>query len=140
MKRLALNRKYGLLRSLLNRKSKLTTHNKLTIYKSILKPTWTYGIELWGSAKKSNIDKIQSFQSKTLRTILDAPWYVSNRTIHNDLNIPTVYKVAQTRFRSFHTNLEAHPNPLISALSSHTHPLNPPRRLKRRWPRDLLGE
>ncbi|KAL1139583.1 hypothetical protein AAG570_006565 [Ranatra chinensis] len=91
-------------------------------------------------SKKSNIDKIQSFQSKTLRTILDAPWYVSNRTIHNDLNIPTVYKVAQTRFRSFHTNLEAHPNPLISALSSHTHPLNPPRRLKRRWPRDLLGE
>ncbi|KAL1123050.1 hypothetical protein AAG570_002138 [Ranatra chinensis] len=140
LKRLALNRKYGLLRSLLNRKSKLTTHNKLTIYKSILKPTWTYGIELWGSAKKSNINKIQSFQSKTLRTILDAPWYVSNRTIHSDLNIPTVYKVAQTRFRSFHTNLEAHPNPLISALSSHTHPLNPPRRLKRRWPRDLLGE
>ncbi|KAL1123753.1 hypothetical protein AAG570_001526 [Ranatra chinensis] len=48
--------------------------NKLTIYNMILKPTWTYGIELWGSARKSNIDRIQSFQSKTLRTILDAPW------------------------------------------------------------------
>ncbi|KAL1117259.1 hypothetical protein AAG570_004585 [Ranatra chinensis] len=44
------------------------------------------------------------------------------------------------RLKSFHTNLGAHPNPLISALSSHTHPLNPPRRLKRRWPRDLLGD
>ncbi|KAL1129643.1 hypothetical protein AAG570_012588 [Ranatra chinensis] len=39
----------------------------------ILKPTWTYGIELCGSAKKSNIDTIQSFHSKTLHTILDDP-------------------------------------------------------------------
>ncbi|KAL1115133.1 hypothetical protein AAG570_007164 [Ranatra chinensis] len=43
--------------------------NKLTIYSMILKPTWTCGIELWGSARKSNIDRSQSFQSKTL----DAP-------------------------------------------------------------------
>ncbi|KAL1138535.1 hypothetical protein AAG570_008598 [Ranatra chinensis] len=70
-----------------------------------------------GSAKKSNIDKIQS---KTLHIILDAPWYAPNRTIHNDLNIPTVYKVAQTQFRCFHTNLESHSNPLINALSSYT--------------------
>ncbi|KAL1116340.1 hypothetical protein AAG570_005835 [Ranatra chinensis] len=52
----------------------LTTDNKLTMYKSILKPTWTYGIELWGLAQKSNIDKIQSVQSKTLRITLDALW------------------------------------------------------------------
>ncbi|KAL1124627.1 hypothetical protein AAG570_001251 [Ranatra chinensis] len=73
LKRLDLNRKYGLLRQLLNRNSKLSIENKLTIYKTILKPTWTYGIELWGSAKKGNIDRIQSFQSKVLRTILNAP-------------------------------------------------------------------
>ncbi|KAL1115175.1 hypothetical protein AAG570_007206 [Ranatra chinensis] len=66
LKRLDLNRKYGLLRQLLNRNSKLSIENKFTIYKTILKPTWTYGIELRGSAKKGNIDRIQSFQSKVL--------------------------------------------------------------------------
>ncbi|KAL1114851.1 hypothetical protein AAG570_007675 [Ranatra chinensis] len=73
LKRIDLNRKFGLLRNLLHRRSKLSSGNKLTIYNMILKPTSTYGIELWGSARKSNIDRIQSFQSKTLRTILDAP-------------------------------------------------------------------
>ncbi|KAL1139859.1 hypothetical protein AAG570_006836 [Ranatra chinensis] len=140
LKRLDLNRKYGLLRQLLNRNSKLSIENKLTIYKTILKPTWTYGIELWGSAKKGNIDRIQSFQSKVLRTILNAPWYVSNRKIHHDLNIPTVHETIQSRFKSFHSKLENHPNQLANALSLTTHPLNPPRRLKRRWPRDLLAE
>ncbi|KAL1122077.1 hypothetical protein AAG570_003483 [Ranatra chinensis] len=45
-----------------------------------------------GSAGNSNIDRIQSFQSKILRTILDEPWYVSY-TLHTDLNIPTVRQV-----------------------------------------------
>ncbi|KAL1132380.1 hypothetical protein AAG570_010335 [Ranatra chinensis] len=53
--------------------SELSSGNELTIYNTVLKPTWTYGIELWGSARKSNIDTIQSFLSKTLRTIPDAP-------------------------------------------------------------------
>ncbi|KAL1130391.1 hypothetical protein AAG570_013329 [Ranatra chinensis] len=140
LKRLDLNRIYGLLRQLLNRNSKLSIENKLTIYKTILKPTWTYGIELWGSAKKGNIDRIQSFQSKVLRTILNAPWYVSYRTIHHDHNIPSVHETIQSRFKSFHSKLENHPNQLADALSPTTHPLNPPRRLKRRWPRNLLGE
>jgi hypothetical protein len=34
---------------LLGRKSKLSTNNKLLIYKVILKPIWTYGIQLWGT-------------------------------------------------------------------------------------------
>jgi hypothetical protein len=40
---------------LLGRKSKLSTRNKLLIYKIILKSTWTYGIQLWGTASTSNI-------------------------------------------------------------------------------------
>jgi hypothetical protein len=36
------------------RKSKLSTSDKLLIYKTILKPIWTYGIQLWGTASTSN--------------------------------------------------------------------------------------
>lgn len=138
LKRIALNRKFGLLRRLLNSTSQLSLKNKIIIYKAILKPTWTYGIELWGSAKASNIQRIQSFQSKVLRTILNAPWYVSNLTTHNDLNIPTVKEVIKEKFLKFHSNLSSHPNPLAQSLSSLTHPHDPPRRLRRQWPRDLL--
>jgi hypothetical protein len=48
---------------------------------------WTYGLELWGFASKSNISIIQRSQSKILRMIVDAPWYVSSATLHADLGI-----------------------------------------------------
>jgi hypothetical protein len=74
----------------MNKKSKLSVENKLTIYKAILKLVWTCGIELWGCSKPSNTKILQTFQSKTLRMITNAPWYVSNLTLHNDLKIPFV--------------------------------------------------
>ena len=63
---------------LFDRKSQLSLYNKRIIYKVIIKPIWTYGIQLWGAACNSNLDIIQRFQSKTLRLMLDAPWYVTN--------------------------------------------------------------
>ena len=48
----------------MGRRSALTTHNKLVLYKQILKPVWTYGIQLWGCTKPSNIAIIQRFQNK----------------------------------------------------------------------------
>jgi hypothetical protein len=59
---------------LLGRKSKLSITNKLLIYKVILKPIWTYGIQLWGTTSNSNIGILERFQPK----------------VRNDLQIPTV--------------------------------------------------
>jgi hypothetical protein len=47
---------------LLGRKSKLSTSNKLLIYKAILKPVWTYGIQLWGMVSTSNTEILECFQ------------------------------------------------------------------------------
>jgi hypothetical protein len=66
---------------LLGRKSKLSTSNKLLIYKTILKPIWTYRIQLCGTASTSNIEILERFQSKALRMIVDTPWYVPNMVI-----------------------------------------------------------
>jgi hypothetical protein len=66
---------------LIGRKSKLSTNTKLLLYKAILKPIWTYRIQLWGMASTSNIDMLERFQSKTLRMIVDTPWYVPNTVI-----------------------------------------------------------
>jgi hypothetical protein len=66
---------------------RLTIENKLLIYKAVIKPIWSYGIELWGCASKSNIVIMQRSQSKILRAIAKAPWYVTNHTLHTDFNI-----------------------------------------------------
>jgi hypothetical protein len=44
---------------LLGRKSKPSTGNKILIYRAILKPIWTYGIQLWGTASTSNIEILE---------------------------------------------------------------------------------
>jgi len=60
---------------ILGRKSELSLASKLLLYKSILKPIWTYGIPLWGTASHWNIKILQRFQNKALRTMVNAPWY-----------------------------------------------------------------
>jgi len=75
---------------LLKKKYHLSVYNKLMLYKSIIASIWKCGIKLWGCACKSNIAVIQRCQSKILRAIVDAPWYVTNEMIHKDLGVPPV--------------------------------------------------
>jgi len=91
--------------------------NKLLIYKAVIKPIWSYGIELWGCAGKSNTVIVQRSQSKILRAIADAPRYVTNHTLHKDFNIPYVSDVIHERINKHHNNLEAHPNPLLQPVT-----------------------
>jgi hypothetical protein len=119
---------------LLGRKSKLSIENKLLLYKCIIKPIWTYGIQLWSCTKPSNTKIIQRLQSKFLRSVTRAPWYVSNFTIHNDLQIPFVIEEIHRLSTNYHQSILGHNNRLVVEIS------NPPtvrRRLKRQWPSDL---
>lgn len=122
-KRKQLNLKFNKMFWLLGRYSRLSVENKLIIYKSILKPVWVYGIELWGTTSDSNIQIIQRFQSKTLRTILNAPWYVNNDIIHRDLQMKTVREVITEYSEKYVHRLNNHINPLALNLldnSDHT--------------------
>jgi len=79
---------------IISRKSHLSLENKLLVYKVILKPVCTYGIQLWGTASNSNLEILERFQSKVLRIITDPPWYVPNTIIKRNLQIPTVKQEA----------------------------------------------
>ena len=119
---------------LLGRKSQLSIENKLLIYKTIIKPIWTCGIEIWGCASKSSQTILQKRQLKIPRMITNAPWYVSNLTLHENLKIPHVREVIFEKYAEHHRKLETHPNPLLHPLLD----IGQPRRLKRTQPVDLL--
>jgi hypothetical protein len=56
-------------------------------------------------------------QSKVLRLIVDAHWYVSISVIRNDIKIPTV-KEEISRFSShYNVRISVHPNELITSLT-----------------------
>jgi hypothetical protein len=92
------------------RKSELPLANKLLLYKTILKPIWTYGITLWGTACHSNIEILQRFQNKVLRTLVNAPWYIPNSLLHTDLQMSTVRDAIMKFSTNYRSKLVTHPN------------------------------
>jgi hypothetical protein len=121
---------------LLGCNSKLSTNNKLLLYKAILKPIWTYGIQLRGTASTSNIEILQRFQSWTFHMILDASWYVPNTVIRRFLQIPTGKEETQ-RYSSHHSaRLSAHQTDLIANLME----LSDTRRLRRHLTNYMLPD
>jgi hypothetical protein len=101
---------------MLGRKTQLSTTNKLLLYKTILKPILTYGIQLWGTVSTSNIEILKRFQSKVLRMIVDAPWYVPNTLILRDLSCPTVKEEICRYSYHYGDRLRTHPNHLAVNL------------------------
>jgi hypothetical protein len=66
--------------------------------------------------------------------IVDAPWYVSNATLHADLGILYVHEVIHQKCNKHDTGLGTHENPLLKTLLLREEN----RRLKRNWPLYLI--
>lgn len=114
--------------------SKLNLYCKRLIYRSIFTPIWTYGSALWGCAKKSNIDIIQTSQNKFLRMITNAYRYVTNEEIHKDLEIKRVADVVRENALRHEKKLHKHTNVEAILLLDTTGEV---RRLKRVKPHEL---
>ena len=68
-----------------------------------------YGIQIWSIR--------QRFQSKILRLIANALRYVTNATLHQDVNISTVQVEIQKFRTKYLSRLQSHPIILASELS-----------------------
>ena len=53
-----------------------------------------------------------------LRLITQAPWYVTNQTLHRDLCIAPVPETFKEKAKAHHKILSAHPNPLMGPLAT----------------------
>jgi len=67
-KREELGLKYKKKKYWLRGRSALSIYNKLMLCKQILKPVWTYGIQLWGCTEQSNTESFNDFKTKYLGT------------------------------------------------------------------------
>jgi hypothetical protein len=101
---------------LLGCKSELSIDNKLILYKQVIRPVWSYGIQLWGCASESNIQVIQRYQNKVLKCIVNAPWYVRNSDLHRDLGIETVADIIAKFANSHAKRLQNRTNIEVSRL------------------------
>jgi hypothetical protein len=103
------------------RKSQLSLDNKLLDHNAILKSIWTNGVQLWGSASNCNLEIVERFQSKVLRIITDAPWYVPNAVIKRDLQVLTFRQEVRNCSVTYRQRLDDQPISLAKSLFQGTH-------------------
>ncbi|GBM91963.1 putative RNA-directed DNA polymerase from transposon BS, partial [Araneus ventricosus] len=113
--------KVHLLIPLIGRRSPLTLVNKLLLFKQVLRPILMYAAQIWGLAAFSNRKKAQILQNKILRIIVNAPLYVRNSVIHNDLKIQTTDEFIKELSRNFFQKLVNHTNPTVLDQLNYTH-------------------
>jgi hypothetical protein len=107
---------FGVLGPLLDRRSGLSIRNGVLLYKRLIRSMMDNACPAWRSAAGSNIRKLQVLQSKCLRIGTNAPWYVNNRQIHEDLGIPFFADHIKELTESFDSKLADEWNPEFGNL------------------------
>jgi len=101
---------------LLNRKSDLSVRNRVLLYKQLIRPMMDYACPAWRSTACSHVQRLQVLQSKCLRLATGAPWYISNRQIHEDLGVPLFADHIRALTASFDSKLADVGSPLVWQL------------------------
>lgn len=81
-----------MLYSMLNRKSKLNRSNKLLLYKVAIRPIHSYASPIFSHAAKCHIKKLQVFQNKTIKMILNKPPRTSTTMINEEADINLLHE------------------------------------------------
>lgn len=124
----------GMLYPLLNKKSPLKIECAILLYKSIIRPILTYACLVWGTAARTHIRKLQVLQNKILRIICNAPWFIRNSQLHEELALPTIECLIRSVSRKHLANLPACSGATFYGLGQRT---KQPR-LRRRLPQDIF--
>jgi hypothetical protein len=101
----------GLLVPILNRKCDLSVRNGVLLYKQLVRPMMDYACPAWRSAARSHFRRLQVLQCKCFRLVTGAPWYVSNRQIHENLDVPLFSDHIRALTASFDSKLADVGNP-----------------------------
>lgn len=94
-----------LLYPLMCRKAKLDKNNKILLYKSCIRPIFTYAAPLMTQLANSNIAILQRFQNRVLKMIMDLPFWTNTQTLHDICNVEFVSDFIARLHENFRNNL-----------------------------------
>jgi hypothetical protein len=107
----------GVLGCLLNRRSGLSMRNGIMLYKQLIRLMMDHASPIWRCATRSYVKQLQVFQSKCLRIATGAPWYISDRQIHEDFGVPFFEEHTKALTESYDSKLAGVWNPFVRQLS-----------------------
>lgn len=90
--------------------------NKTLMYTAIIRPVLANEVVAWMQAANSHLHTLQVQQKKFLRRIAKAPWYIRNRQLHDDLQVPMSIPYMEGLVQKRIQNNIIHPNLLVVAI------------------------
>lgn len=126
----------GRLHPLVCKRSKMSLRNKLTLYKSCIRPIMTYASVVF--AHSNNLKPLQAVQNRFLRIASGAPPYMRNIDLHRDFELESMAKFMKRASRRHYDSAPHHPNPLVSTIPDYS--VVPPEKSTLRRPRHVLGD
>jgi Reverse transcriptase (RNA-dependent DNA polymerase)/Endonuclease-reverse transcriptase len=113
---------FGSFYCLLRRKSPVSIDSKLRIYKSYIRPVLTYACPAFSNAAKCHLNKLQLFQNKILRMILNVKWtdFRTTNDIHDDCKIPLIKDFIANTTDKFYSKTVHHPNSMFTSLGQYS--------------------
>jgi hypothetical protein len=123
----------GLLGPVLNR-SKLSVWHGVLLYMQLIRHLMDYACPVW-RYPCTHIRRLQVSQSKCLCLVTGAAWYLTNRQIHEDLDVPLFTDHVRTLNASFDSRLPEVGNPPSTAtrqipMLTEARPLRPTRKTR----------
>lgn len=109
---------FNALTPLLSRRSVLSSHTKMKIYATLVRPCITYGCPVWGNTSLSNHKKIQVIQNRALKCSYNTPFKTNLNKLHTFLNFPTLFEHILKLTKKFYLDNchTEHPNKIIKSL------------------------
>ena len=110
----------AVLKSIFNRRSALSTKNKILVYKQLIRPVMTYACPVWSNTSNSNFSKLQVVQNKAIKIIYNTPFYTNLKKLHNKYSIPTIKEYVHSHTVNYYKKISRqHTNPLISRIGDY---------------------
>jgi hypothetical protein len=106
----------------LTRDSTLSLHNKLTLYKLMIRPVLTYVAPIWSNTSSSNYRHLQLLQSKCLRVIGNYSRRTPIPNLHSAFNVEPIQEFIYCLMEKFFHNCSTHLNPLVRQIRNYTLP------------------
>ena len=107
---------------LLARDSALSSHNKITLYKLLIRPVLTYAAPVWRNTSSSNYRHLQLLKSTCFRVIGSYPRRTPIPHLHSALNLETIHEFIYRLTDKFFRNSSTHANPLVRQIGIYTLP------------------
>lgn len=93
---------------ILRSRYQLLPNNGRFLFIMVFRPIWTYSVTLWGHTAELNLRTLQRQQDMMIRKTVRAPWYISNRTLQEDLQAASLQAPAEIHVTSYKKKLHRH--------------------------------